>query len=171
MNRTTNRFRLSLAALLGALVLSMPPAAQAFGRGETSVALSLGSGQQLGRDYTVVNGRYGYFFVNEFEASLAFETWRGNSPDLYKIIPELRYVYSAARPLKPYAALFVSRTFYSSSVPDHNSFGAKAGAYYSLNANAHVGFGLVYERLESCDAAIYRDCQRAYPEVTLGFTF
>jgi len=157
--------------LLGILMMAMPHVVQAFERGTSSVALSVGSGQQLGHDYTVINGRYGYFFVKEFEASMALELWRGNSPEIYKIIPELRYVYSASQTLKPYAALFVGFATYGGAVADRTTYGAKAGMYLKLNPGAHLGLGFVHERIENCDPAAYRNCQYTYPEVSLNFTF
>jgi hypothetical protein len=157
--------------LLGILMLALPHGARAFEQGESSVALGIGSGQQLGRNYTVINGRYGYFFVKEFEASLALELWRGNSPEIYKIIPELRYVYSAPQRWKPYGALFVGYTNYGGAVQDRNSYGAKAGVYLRLNPSAYLGLGLVHERMENCDTAVYSNCQYTYPEVSLNFTF
>lgn len=157
--------------LLGILMMAMAHGVQAFEKGESSVALSIGSGQQLGRDYTVINGRYGYFFVKEFEASMALELWRGNSPEIYKIIPELRYIYSAPQTVKPYAALFVGFTNFSGAVADRTTYGAKAGVYLKLNPSAYLGLGLVHERIESCDSATYSNCQYTHPEVSLNFTF
>lgn len=157
--------------LLGLFVMLMPHGVQAFEKGESSVALAIGSGQQLGRDYTVIAGRYGYFFVKEFEASMGLELWRGNSPEIYKIIPELRYIYSAPQTVKPYAALFVGFTNFSGAVADRTSYGAKAGVYLKLNPSAYLGLGLVHERIEGCDPATYSNCQYTHPEASLNFTF
>ena len=66
------------------------------------------------------------FFVDNFEASLGLELWRGNDPEIYKIIPELRYVSPTGETFKPYAALFLTRTFYANTVASHNSFGVRA---------------------------------------------
>jgi len=171
MRNNTVFLRQFWSMLLGILMMAMPHVVQAFERGTSSVALSVGSGQQLGRDYTVINGRYGYFFVKEFEASMALELWRGNSPEIYKIIPELRYVYTSSQTLKPYAALFVGFTTYGGAVADRTTYGAKAGMYLRLNPGAHLGLGFVHERIENCDPAVYRNCQYTYPEVSLNFTF
>lgn len=157
--------------LLGLVMIAAPQAAQAFERGASSVALAIGSGQQLGRDYTVIKGRYGYFFVREFEASMAVEMWRGNSPEIYKFVPELRYVNSLAQILKPYASVFVGFTTYGGAAADRFSYGVKAGVYRTINPGAYLGLGLVHERIENCDPAVYRNCQYTYPEVSLNFTF
>ncbi|MCZ8252029.1 MAG: hypothetical protein O9318_06140 [Hylemonella sp.] len=62
-------------ALAAALSLSaFPAAAQYSGYGsQTSASFSLGSGEQFGKDYTVLSGRYGRFFVEQFEASIGLE--------------------------------------------------------------------------------------------------
>jgi hypothetical protein len=170
--RSNNIFpRRFWSVLLGILMLAMPYGVQAFEKGESSVALAIGSGQQLGHDYTVISGRYGYFFVQEFEASMALELWRGNSPEIYKVIPELRYIYSAPQTVKPYAALFVGYTNYSGAVADQNTYGAKAGIYVKLNPSAYLGLGLVHERIDKCDPAVYSTCQYTHSEVSLNFMF
>jgi len=158
------------AAILAVLLAAPSTPALAFEQGASSVSIALGAGRQLDRDYTVITGRYGYYFVREFEGSVALEAWRGNDPAIYKIVPELRYVYSRAFPIKPYIAGFVGRTFYQ-GLSDRNSYGAKLGAYFTLNPNAHLGIGVVYERIESCNADIYRDCRQVYSEIGLHFTF
>ena len=165
-------FLRALALATGVFMLALPAAAQYYGGvGSSSASLSLATAQQFGRDYTVVSGRYGRFFVDNFEASLGLELWRGNSPEIYKIIPELRYVSPTGQTFKPYAALFLTRTFYSSTVSSHGSFGARLGMYYVIDRSASLGFGLVNERLDSCDQAVLKDCQYFYPEVTLQFRF
>ena len=138
---------------------------------ETSASFSLGTGEQFGKDYTVLSGRYGKFFVEQFEASIGLELWRGSSPSIYKIIPELRYVSATGQSFKPYAAAFLSRTFYSNDVSSHNSYGVRGGLYYALDRSAYIGAGLVHERQESCDRAVMTDCNQTRPEVTLHFRF
>ncbi len=157
------------AALLG---LALPATAQYYGRaGDSSVAFSLGEADQFGKDYTVISGRYGRFFVPQFEASIGVEFWRGGSPSVTKIVPELRYVSATGQTFKPYVAGFISRTFYSNNVSSHNSYGARGGLYYTLDNNTYLGFGLVHERQESCDRAVMTDCTQTNPEVTLHFRF
>jgi hypothetical protein len=158
------------AAVLAVLLLSPPAAAHAFEQGRSSASVMVGSGRQLDRDYTVLAGRYGRYFVPDFEASLAVEAWRGNDPAIYKVMPELRYVHSRAIPVKPYLGIFVSRTRYQ-DLPDRNTYGGKAGAYTTFNPSAYFGIGVVYERIEGCDANVYKDCRQIYPEIGLHFTF
>ena len=160
----------ALALAAGVFMLASPVAAQYFADdGKSSASLSLATAKQFDRDYTVLSGRYGRFFVDEFEASIGLELWRGHTPEIYKIIPELRYVSSRGGMFKPYGAVFLTRTFYSSTVTNHNSFGVRGGMYYELNPRAYLGLGLVHERLESCDQAVLKDCHYLYPELTLHF--
>ncbi len=170
MSLQPGRALLVIATLFAASLVPQPARAQAFDEGSTSVSISLGAGKQLDQDYTVLAGRYGYYFVREFEASLTVEAWRGNDPAIYKIVPELRYVYARVFPIKPYVGVFLSRTLYQ-GMSDRNTYGLKLGAYFTLNANAHLAIGAVDERIESCDENIYRDCRQVYPEVGLHFTF
>lgn len=172
MTKRSAFFCRALALVTGMFMLALPATAQYAGPGsQTSASLSLANGQQFDKDYTVIGGRYGRFFTESFEASIGVELWRGNSPEIYKVIPELRYVSPTGQTFKPYAALFVARTFYSNTVSSHNSFGVRGGVYYVIDRSAYVGVGLVHERLESCDRSVLRDCDYLQPEVTLHFRF
>lgn len=172
MSKRSTMWCRALALVAGMFTLALPAAAQYYGGGgQTSASLSLATAKQFDRDYTVISGRYGKFFVDNFEGSLGLELWRGNSPEIYKLIPELRYVSPTGQSFKPYAALFLARTFYSNTVSSHNSFGVRGGMYYVIDRNSYVGLGLVGERLESCDRSVLRDCDHVYPEFTLHFRF
>jgi len=172
MTNRSNMFCRVLALATGMLMLAQPAAAQYDQQsGQTSASLSLATAKQFDRDYTVISGRYGRFFTDSFEASLGLELWRGNDPEIYKIIPELRYVSPTGQTFKPYAALFLTRTFYANTVASHNSFGVRGGMYYVIDRSAYLGLGLAAERLESCDRSVLRDCDYVYPEITLHFRF
>ncbi len=163
----------ALALATAMLVPALPATAQYYGRGggENSASFSLSEAEQFGKSYTVISGRYGRFFVPQFEASIGLELWRGNSPSVYKIVPELRYVSAIGQTFKPYAALFLSRTMYSNEVSSHNTYGARGGMYYVLDNSTYVGVGLVHERQESCERAVMSDCKQTNPEITLHFRF
>lgn len=173
MSHRSTPVSLSVLSLAAALSLAaMPATAQYSGYGsQTSASFSLGSAEQFGKDYTVISGRYGRFFVEQFEASIGLELWRGNSPSVTKIIPELRYVSSSGQSFKPYAAVFLSRTVYSNDVSSHNTYGVRGGLYYALDRSASIGAGLVHERQESCDRTVMTDCEETRPEITVHFRF
>jgi hypothetical protein len=172
MKSVSVHFRSLLAVLVAAMLPVLPASAQYYGSGNSSVAsFSLGTGSQFGQDYTVIAGRYGRTFASDFEATLGLELWRGSSPDIYKITPELRYVPSSGQTFKPYAGLFYSRSFYSNSISNQGSFGVRGGMYYVINPSAYLGLGLVYERMESCDTNVFTKCSDTTPEVSLRFLF
>ena len=154
----------------GATALCMPPPALAFEKGSSNIAITLGSGRALERTYTVIGGRYGYYIADGFEFALSAEFWTDNDPDITKVSPEARYVWYDLSPVKPYIGGFLSRTLYD-GLPDRNTYGVKGGVYFQVGSNAHVGVGLVYERLESCDAATYGDCDQIYPEAAFSVRF
>ncbi len=163
-------FAMTLAAALAGALFAPAALAQSFEEGSHAASLVIGAGRQLERDYTVVGGRLGTYFVRDFEASVAFESWRGNDPSIFKITPELRYVYSRRLSIKPYVGIFVSRSFIS-HLPDTNTYGMKGGAYFTLNPGAYFGIGAVCERIESCKRSDYGTCSETYPEVTLHFVY
>jgi hypothetical protein len=160
-----------LPALVLAVLLAAPLApARAVEQGANSLNISIAPGRQLDQTYTVVSARYGYYFVEDFEGSIGLEAWRGKDPALYKVVPELRYVYPASPRAQPYVALFLTRTLYD-DLPDRNTYGGRLGFFFTLNRGARLGVGMVHERIEGCDAATYRACRQNYPEVGLHFTF
>jgi len=161
--RTAIRSLAVLAALSGG--------AQAFEQGSTAASLGVGAGRQFNNDYTILSVRAGYYFVREFEASIGLQSWRGGDPLFTRISPELRYVYTRMFRMKPYASLFFSRSFHTNGAPSRNTYGMKAGAYWTINPKAHLALDGVYERIENCDAAVYGTCSATYPELGLHFTF
>lgn len=170
MTTLPKRALLAFTMIVAGLLAPQFASAQGFEEGSSTIAVSLGAGRQLDQDYTVISGRYGYFFVRDFEASFTFEAWRGNDPAIYKLVPELRYVYARRFPIKPYVGAFLSRTLYQGR-SDRNTYGGKIGAYFTINPNAHLSIGAVYERIESCNSSTYGECRQTYPEMGLLFTF
>ena len=162
--------RLLLPIMLAVLLTASPLPARAAEEGATSAGLTLGAGRQLDRRYTVLAGRFGYYFVRDFEASVGLEAWQGNDPSLYKVVPELRWSYSGNPRAGPYVAGFLSRTFYD-GLPDRNTYGGRVGFYFTLNRGSRLGVGIVHERIAGCDESTYRACRQTYPEAGLSFSF
>lgn len=158
----------TIGALL--LVLFHSTSALALGQGSSTIGVTLGSGSALDRTYTVIGARLGYFVADGFEFSVGGELWRGNDPDIYKITPEIRYVWFHLPGVKPYVGGFYSRTVYD-GLPDRNTYGVKGGAYFPISPNAHLSAGLVYEKIEACTTAVYIDCSQIYPEFSLNVSF
>lgn len=159
-----------LAALGAALCILMIQPAAAFDKGSSNIGINLGAGRALDRDYTVLGARLGYYLADGFELAFGAEIWRGNDPSIYKLTPEVRYVWYMLSPVQPYAGGFYSRTVYN-GLPDRNSYGVKGGAYFPVSHNASLGVGLVHERIESCQTATYRECSQTYPEISFNVRF
>ena len=157
-------------SLLIALSCLRPSEAPALEQGSANIGLSLGSGRALDQTYTVIGARVGYFVADGFEFAIGAEMWRGDDPDIYKISPEVRYIWFHLPRLKPYVGGFYSRAIYD-GLPDSNTYGAKGGVYLPVSPNANLAAGLVYERIEGCDEAVYSDCSSIYPEFSFIVSF
>jgi len=139
-------------------------------QGASSFGLSLAPGRQLDQTYTVLSGRIGHYFADDFEGSLGLEAWRGKDPSIYKLVPEIRYTVPTNPRAKPYGALFISRTFYD-GLPDKNTFGVRLGFAFAINRGASLGVGIVHERISGCDEGTYRHCSDTWPEIGLSFAY
>lgn len=162
--------RLLAVFLLVALPFLPCARAPAAEQGASSFGLSLAPGRQLDQTYSVLSGRYGYYFAEDFEGSLGLEAWRGKEPSLYKVVPEIRYTVPLNPRARPYGALFLSRTFYD-GLPDKNTFGGRLGFAFTINRGASLGVGIVHERISACDAGTYRKCNQTWPEIGLSFSY
>lgn len=158
-------------------VLSVPVAAHAFvqaektffKKGDTRLSLVGGSGQAFDQTYFILGAGLGFYVWDELEVGLDFEVWMGDDPGIYKISPQIRYVFPVALPLKPYVGTFYRRTFYE-GLDDLSSIGVRAGVYSMIAGNAYFGFGLVYDQLLDCDRELY-ECTDIYPEIVLSIAF
>jgi hypothetical protein len=146
-------------------------AAEPFNRGNVSGSLFIGAGQALGNTYTTVGAGLGYMISDGLMAGITGEAWFGNSPNLYKVTPELRYTFTQVEPVKPYVGTFVSHTFYSSGYSDRDSYGLRGGIYIPFSSNAAANVGLVYEKIADCNEGTYHDCSQTYPEAGVLFSF
>lgn len=133
-------------------------------------SFSASSAQGVGETYIVAGLGLGYFIANGLEAGLDGEAWVGSSPQIYKLTPGIRYVYSGFERFWPYVGGFYRRTFYE-GLNDLNSYGGRYGAYMALSGNAYAGIGGVYEILAGCDEKSYGSCTSSYPEITLSLSF
>jgi hypothetical protein len=164
--------RKRVLAVLSLVSLSLVPFARAGAadQGASSFGLTLAPGRQLDQTYTVLAGRVGYYFAEDFEGSVGLEAWRGKDPSLYKVVPEIRYTLPLNPRARPYGALFLSRTFYD-GLPDKNTFGGRLGFAFTINRGASLGVGIVHERISGCDSGTYRKCDQTWPEIGLSFSY
>jgi len=145
--------------------------AGSFAQGRTHVVVSGGTGSAFNQSYLVLGLGASYYLIDGLNVGLFAESWSGNDPHFYTITPSVGYVFFQVPRVKPYVGAFYRRTFYSSSLPDIDSVGARAGAYLAVGRNAYVGLGAVYESYLDCNKSVYRDCSVTYPEISFTIAF
>jgi len=111
-----------------------------------------------------------YYVIDGLNIGLAFESWTGGDPKMHKLTPSAQYVFYQLGRVKPYVGAFYRRT-YIDGLPDIDSAGARAGAYFQAGRNAYLGAGVVYESYVDCHERTYRSCSSTYPEITLTLAF
>lgn len=162
---------LSLFCLMGQTqAASMSAGTSLFNAHRWRGSFTAGTSQGTGRTYMVAGLGVAYFIANGLELGLDGEAWTGASPQVYKVTPGIRYVYSGFDRLWPYVGVFYRRTFYQ-GLDDLNTYGGRYGAYIPLSGNAYAGVGGVYEKRVACEEKVYDFCTSSYPEITLSFSF
>lgn len=163
------KWALLVLAFLG-ICTPTAKAAGPFERGNLQGSVAVGTGTAFSQDYLVLGVGAGYYLLDGLMVGARVDGWFGNSPSIYQVTPEARYVINALPKLKPYVGAYYSRTFYE-GLPDLNALGARVGAYIPLGGRVSLGAGVAYERVQNCDKSVYRDCSRTYPELSLMFSF
>lgn len=145
----------------------------AFSKGSTSVGVVLGSGTAFNDNYTILGLGIGYYVTQGLEIGIDLQRWVSGEPSILKVSPQIRYVFTQPEVIKPYIGAFYRRTYYGDyngiSLDDQDSFGYRAGAYFSTNNRVYIGAGVVYEDYKDCDAAT--DCSSTYPEILFAVSF
>ena len=171
--------RRPLAAALLLLAVSLPQrgfadvgvgAGASFGQGRASLSVFGGSGSAFSQSYFVLGVGANYYVVQGLGLGLNFESWLGNTPGIYKLTPNVQYVFTQNPSVQPYVGVFYRRVFID-DLSDLNSVGARAGAYLPVGPNTHFGLGGVYEKSLDCNKSSYHTCEDFYPEIsfTVGF--
>ncbi len=171
--------RLPLAAALLMLAVSLPQpgsadvgvgAGTSFGQGRTQLSVFGGSGSAFRQDYFVLGVGANYYVFQGLGLGLHFESWFGNSPDIYKLTPSVQYVFTQIPSVKPYVGVFYRRVFIE-NFSDLNSVGMRGGAYLPVGPNMHLGLGGVYESYLDCDESTFDSCDELYPEISFTVSF
>lgn len=144
--------------------------AGAFGKGRTHVFATAGTGHAFNEDYLVLGLGVSYYVIDGLNIGLGFESWSGGDPGMRKLTPSAQYVFYQLGRIKPYVGAFYRRT-YIDGLPDIDSAGGRAGAYFQAGRNAYLGAGVVYESYVDCKESVYRSCSSTYPEVTFTLAF
>jgi len=145
----------------------------AFSKHSTSIGVFVGSGSAFNDDYTILGVGAGYYLTEGLEIGVDLERWFSGKPAITKVSPQVRYVFTRAQGIKPYLGAFYRRTsfddFNGVALDDQDSFGYRAGAYFSSSNGVSVGAGVVYEEYRDCTRVT--DCSSTSPEVLFTFSF
>ena len=141
-----------------------------FSQGRTHVVATAGSGHAFNETYLVLGLGVSYYVIDGLNVGLGLESWTGSDPGMRKLTTSAQYVFYQLGRIKPYAGAFYRRT-YVDNLPDIDSAGGRAGAYFEAGRNAYLGAGVVYESYMDCDSGRYRSCSSTYPEVTFTLAF
>ncbi len=139
----------------------------AFSKGSTSVGVVVGSGSAFNDDYIILGVGVGYYVLPGLELGIDVQHWFSGDPAISKVSPQIRYVFTQPKVIKPYVGVFYRRTFID-DIRDYNSFGYRAGAYFSAQNGVYIGGGIVYEDESDCPV---NDCSNTYPEILFMVSF
>ena len=161
--------RLKPACLVAVLLtFCLSSYAAPFAKGDMGVSITLGSGQAFNDNYTILGAGVGYYLVDGLKLGLDVEVWSGGDVSIKKISPQVQYVFSREKKLKPYVGAFYRKTSID-GFDDLNSAGGRAGLFFSNQGSYYMGIGIVHETYQSCDESVFASCSDTYPE--LSFTF
>jgi hypothetical protein len=145
----------------------------AFSKGSTSVGAVVGSGSAFDDDYIILGVSAGYYVTEGLELGINLQRWFSGDPTITKISPQIRYVFTQPKTIKPYVGAFYRRTYYDDlngiDIDDQDSFGYRAGVYFSTNSSVYIGAGFVYEKFTDCSR--YTDCSTTSPEILFTVSF
>lgn len=145
----------------------------AFSKNSTSVGVVLGSGSAYNDNYIIVGVGVGYYVLRGLELGIDLQHWFSGEPSITQLSPQIRYVFTQPKVVKPYVGAFYRRTYYGDyrgiDQDDQDSYGYRAGAYFSTDNRVYIGGGVVYEEYKDCSA--FTDCSTTYPEILFTVSF
>ncbi len=145
----------------------------AFSKNSTSLGIVAGTGGAFNNSYIILGVSAGYYVARGLELGIDLQHWFSGTPSITKLSPQIRYVFTQTKVIKPYVGAFYRRTYFGdvngSSLADQDSYGYRAGAYFSSNNRVYIGGGVVYEQYSDCTAV--SDCSITYPEILFTVSF
>lgn len=141
-----------------------------FDSGSQTLSLVAGSGSAFNENYAIIGGGYGYYLVDGLELGIDAQAWLGGTPRIYKLSPQLKYVFNISPQFRPYAGVFYRRT-YTDGLADLNSTGYRAGLIFIGERGTYIGAGYVFEDYQDCSTSVYSDCSTSYPEILFSVSF
>ena len=151
------------------MCLVAPVQADPFRQGSQSVSVILGSGRAFSDDYLILGLGYGYYVIDGLELGIDAQFWLSGDPSITKVSPQIRYVFTQPKTVKPYLGTFYRRA-YIDGLDDLDSFGYRAGLNFMGQGNFYFGAGIVYEEYRDCSETVYSDCSDTYPEIVFSFS-
>jgi hypothetical protein len=141
-----------------------------FGRGRVRTGFVVGVGNSFNNTYLILGVGAGYYLVNGLEVGANVQGWLLNTPTIWQVSPEVRYVVWQLPKFKPYAGLFYRWNFMQ-DFDTVNSYGGRLGVFYQSNPRMYMGVGAVWEEFSDCGGNGLSDCSNVYPEfvVSMGF--
>jgi hypothetical protein len=164
---------LGLSNITSAASVGSGGVSTAFSKNSTSVGVVLGSGSAFNDNYIILGAGVGYYVLNGLEIGIDVQHWFSGDPSITKVSPQIRYVFTQPKVVKPYVGAFYRRTYFGDfngiDIDDQDSFGYRAGAFFSTNNRVYIGGGIVYEEYRDCDPSY--DCSTTYPELIFTVSF
>ena len=158
----------SSSMLVNAASVGTGGVSTAFSKNSTSVGVVVGSGSSFNDDYIILGVGVGYYVLQGLEIGIDLQHWFAGDPSITKVSPQVRYVFTQPKVIKPYVGAFYRRTFIE-NLEDADSFGYRAGAFFSANSGVYIGGGIVYEEYTDCGR--FSDCSNTYPEIIFMVSF
>ena len=140
-----------------------------FQQGSQNVSIVAGAGSAYGDDYIILGAGYGYYLIDGLELGIDAQFWLNGDPSITKLSPQIKYVFTQPKTVKPYVGAFYRRTF-TDGLEDLDSIGYRAGLYFMGQGNFFFGAGVVYEDYQDCSETIFTDCSDTYPEILFSFS-
>lgn len=145
----------------------------AFSKNSTSLGIVVGSGSAFNNNYLILGVGAGYYVTRGLELGMDVQRWFSGEPSITKVSPKVTYVFTQTKVIKPYVGAFYRRTYFGDfkgiSIDDQDSYGYRAGAYFTSNNRVYIGGGIVYEEYKDCDPTY--DCSTTYPEILITVSF
>ncbi|KPJ88351.1 MAG: hypothetical protein AMJ53_16970 [Gammaproteobacteria bacterium SG8_11] len=153
-----------------AVVCSLASATPPFAKNSQHVSFNLGFSDSLNKDYVGFGLGYRYFLLDGFNVGLDFDLLLGDNPIIYRVSPEIRYVFYPLKTFIPYVGAFYQYN-YIVDMENKGGFGARAGLYTPLWSQTYVGYGLSLGELRQCETEQYGKCSTAQIELNLSLQF
>lgn len=139
-----------------------------FEPGRVQLQLAVGAASSFDHTYFLLGFGVGVFVLHGLQVGAQVDSWLGNSPNVTRVAPEVRYVLDAVDVVKPYIGGFYRRWFIGDGFVDYDSVGGRAGLIFVQGQHAYISAGAAFERVVThCDV----NCSYWYPEIGISLIF